>query len=63
MRKYKKNRFLVWVFAFIGFTIGCGISPTAIKVSQYIGLSLYNRDGLDNLTEYYLGENDWTNIL
>lgn len=34
-----------------------------MTLSQYLGLALYNRDGLDSLTKEFLGENRWDNIL
>ena len=54
----------MWVSTTIGFLVGILFAPTVIKLSQYIGLSLFNRDGLDSLTLEYLGENnDWSTIL
>ena len=47
----------------VGLLIGIIISPTVMLLSQYLGLSLYNRDGLDSLTRKYLGENTWSNII
>ena len=54
----------MWVFVILGFLFGTLLAPTIMKLSQYLGLSLYNRKGLDELTKQYLGANyDLTNIL
>jgi len=47
----------------VGVLIGFLLAPVTIKLSQYLGLSLYNRDGLDSLTLKYLKNYKWKDII
>ena len=47
LMKYRRNRFKVWVFLLLGLVIGSILSPVTVLVAKKLGLSLYDRSGLD----------------
>ena len=63
IRVYKQNFFKSYVCTLGGVAIGFIVAPITMALSQYLGLALYNRAGLDHLTEEFLGNNTWDNII
>lgn len=61
--KYEKNAYKLWVFTIVGVLVGIAFGYVSVFLAEHLGLSLYNRDGLDSLTQKYLTNNTWDTII
>ena len=62
-RNYKKSMFKMWIYTIIGIIIGVIIAPFTLKIYGLLGFAYYDRSGLDSLTQKYIGDVGWNEVL
>ena len=62
-RKYKKNMFKMWIYTIVGVIVGSIVAPFTLKFYGLLGFAYYDRSGLDELTQKYIGDVGWNQVL
>ena len=62
-RKYRSNMFKMWIYTIVGVILGSIIAPFTLGIYGLIGFAYYDRSGLDSLTQYYIGDVKWDEVL
>jgi len=63
MSNLKRNAFKRWIVTAVGFILACILSIFTNWIATKLGLSLYNRSGLDKALTHYFGNATFDDII
>lgn len=62
-RKYRSNMFKMWMYTVVGVLFGSIVAPFTLGIYGLLGFAYYDRSGLDSLTQKYIGDVKWDEVL